>query len=316
MGTPAIQIVTGFLGSGKTTLLRALLSQGAGGRRIGLVVNEIGAIGFDGAILSHAGASQMIELTAECICCAAGSDFLVAIEELIAVAEPDLILVETTGIAEPGGIIRQVRSADLALDAVVAVADGANLATALATAPVAAWQLRAADLIVLSKGDLLSPAEQSDCMAQIRQINQRARIIPAQHGQIAPELLFGPRLSSSDPVPAPKQHANLRSIIWTNNAPLARTAFTTVLDTLPSAIYRAKGLIYCTDAPWPDDVQFVAGRTRFTPQRRSTVPQPLNQLVLIGAGLEDQLAAQIQQQLDQCVDHRERIDQWYARQAD
>src|SRR5215207_10287598 len=99
MATSA-SIITGFLGSGKTTLLRGLLVRGLGQRRVALIVNEIGQIGFDGRVLADTGATQIIELTSGCICCALGSDFLLAVEELIAIASPDLILIETSGLAE------------------------------------------------------------------------------------------------------------------------------------------------------------------------------------------------------------------------
>ncbi len=315
MHTPPIQIVTGFLGSGKTTLLREVIARGAGGRRIGLVVNEIGAIGFDGAVLSSAGASPLVELTDGCICCAAGSDFLLAIETLIDEAEPDLIIVETTGLAEPGGMIRQVRSAGLPLDAVIAVADVSNLEQALHTSPVAEWQLRAADLIVLSKVDLVEPAQRAAAEARLRELNPRAVLLPAAHGVIAPELLFGPRRADADPIPAPDHlsHDGFRSFAWTSDAPLQRAAFMAALEQLPATIYRAKGVVHCTDAPWPDDVQLVAARHNFTPLRMRAPLTPLNRLVLIGAMIDEATETQISATLSACADTPERAVVWLER---
>jgi G3E family GTPase len=315
MRTPPIHIVTGFLGSGKTTLLREVIARGAGGRRIGLVVNEIGAIGFDGAALSSAGAGSLVELTDGCICCAAGSDFLLAIEELIDVADPDLIIVETTGLAEPGGMIRQVRAAGLPLDAVIAVADLSNLEHALAASPVAEWQLRAADLIVLSKIDLVDAAARAAAEARLRALNPRAALLPAAHGVVAPELLFGPRLAPTDPPPTPdhRKQDGFRSIVWTNDTPLQRAALTAALDSLPATVYRAKGVVHCTDAPWPDEVQFVAARHTFTPLRLREPLRPLNRLVLIGANLDAATEQQIQAALTACVDTPERAAAWLER---
>jgi G3E family GTPase len=315
MHTPPIQIVTGFLGSGKTTLLRELLARGAGGRRIGLVVNELGAIGFDGAVLGSAGAGPLVELTDGCICCAAGSDFLLAIEDLIDAAEPDLIIVETTGIAEPGGMIRQVRAAGLPLDAVVAVADASDLEQALSASPVAEWQLRAADLIVVSKIDLVTEAQRAAVEAHLRAINPRAAIVPAAHGLVAPEILFGPRLAVDDPVPAPHHMRadGFRSFTWSGNAPLQRAALVTALEQLPATLYRAKGIVHCTDAPWPDDVQFVAARHTFTPLRINAPLSPLNQLVLIGAHIDAATEAQILTALEACADTPERVTVWRER---
>lgn len=344
---PPLTIITGFLGSGKTTLLRRVIERGAGGRRVGLVVNEIGAVGFDGRALEQAGGPPLVELTGGCICCAAGSDFLLAIEQLIDYADPDLIVVETTGLAEPGGMIRQARAAGLPLDAVVAVAGAPDLAAALAASPVAGWQLRAADIIVLSKIDLADAPAQAAATERLRALNPRAAIIPAANGEVSPDLLFGPAFvvrqpatgnrqpagqrglsassdpahpgasagapGDSDPPPAPDHLAldGFGSFVWAGDAPLRRASLEAALKELPAAVYRAKGIVHCTDAPWADEVQYVAGRLDLRATRLPDLPAPLNQLVLIGADLGPQQAA-IRARLDACADSAERRERWYA----
>lgn len=315
MANPPLTIVTGFLGSGKTTLLRALLERGAGGRRLGLVVNELGQIGLDGSILEQAGAAPLVELTGGCVCCEAGSDFLLAVEELSDYA-PDCIVVETTGLAEPGGIIRRARGAGLPLDAVVAVADAANLAAALNASPVAEWQLRAADLIILSKVDLVSPAEGAAVAERLRALNPRAAIIPASYGQVSPDLLFGPRLDHADPPSRPdhlRQDA-FSSLSWSGDTPFRRAALEAALRDLGSAVFRAKGIVHCTDAPWPDEVHLVCGRLSFTPMRPRAPLTPLNRLVLLGPEL-DARAEQCAATLDACADDPARAAAWRERYA-
>jgi len=315
MTTPSLTIITGFLGSGKTTLLRALLERGAGGRRLGLVVNELGQIGLDGSVLEQAGAAPLVELTGGCVCCEAGSDFLLAVEELSDYA-PDCIVVETTGLAEPGGIIRRARSAGLPLDAVVAVADAANLEAALAASPVAEWQLRAADLIVLSKVDLVAPAEHAAASERLRALNPRAAIVPARYGQVAPELLFGPRLDQPDPPSRPDhlEQDAFSSLSWSSNTPLRRAALEEALRNAGPAVFRAKGIVHCTDAPWPDEVQFVCGRLSFTPLRPRVPLSPLNRLVLLGPRLAAR-AGHCAAALDACADDPARAAAWQARYA-
>ncbi|MFQ3662011.1 MAG: GTP-binding protein [Chloroflexaceae bacterium] len=315
MITPSLTIITGFLGSGKTTLLRALLERGAGGRRLGLVVNELGQIGLDGGVLEQAGAAPLVELTGGCVCCEAGSDFLLAVEELSDYA-PDCIVVETTGLAEPGGIIRRARSAGLPLDAVVAVADAANLEAALAVSPVAEWQLRAADLIVLSKVDLVAPAEHAAVSDRLRALNPRAAIVPARYGQVAPELLFGPRLDQADPSPRPDhlEQDAFSSLSWSSNTPLRRAALEEALRDAGPTVFRAKGIVHCTDAPWPDEVQFVCGRLSFTPLRPRAPLNPLNRLVLLGPRLAAR-AGHCAAALDACADDPARAAAWQARYA-
>ncbi len=311
--TPRITIVTGFLGSGKTTLLRAMLERGAG-RRLALVVNEIGQAGFDGPALGRAGAPAMVELTGGCICCAAGSDFLVAVEELIDMADPEQIVVETTGLAEPGGMIRQARAAGLPLDAVVAVAAADGLGEALAASPVAEWQLRAADLLVLSKSDLAGPEATRLAEARLRTINPRAAIIPAARGALAPQLLFGPRRAPADPQAAP-EHLHLdgfSSFAWEGDAPLRRAALVETMGQLPPQIYRAKGIVHCGDAPWPDELHYVGGRLELAAFRPREPARPLNRLVFIGARVEER-RAEVCALLDGCSEDAARAAGWMAR---
>lgn len=312
--TPPLTIVTGFLGSGKTTLLRGLLEGGAGGRRLALVVNEIGAIGFDGQLLERAGRPPLVELTGGCICCAAGTDFLVAVEELIDIADPDQILVETTGLAEPGGVIRQARAAGLPLDAVLAVADVAALEQALAASPVAEWQLRAADIIALSKCDLVDEGVRLVAENRLRALNSRALLLPTVQLIGEPDLLFGPRLRLDDP-PAAPEHLRLdgfAAISWESDAPLRRAALEEALRELPAGVFRAKGVVHCTDAPWADELQLVAGRLNLSAVRLREPPARLNRLVLIGVGVAEQAGA-IRARLDACADSPERAAAWLER---
>lgn len=311
--SPPITIVTGFLGSGKTTLLKALLERGADGRRVGLVVNEFGQIGIDGAALQRAGAPPLVELTGGCLCCEAGSDFLVAVEEL-SDYDPDQIVVETSGLAEPGAIIRRARGAGLRLDAVVAVADALNLEAALAAAPVAAWQLRAADLIVLSKVDLAVLAALAGAEARLRELNSRAAIVHAANGALPPDLIFGPRLAPDEPaeVVAHREADGFSSLVWSGDAPLRRAALEEAVAALPAAVYRAKGLVQCTDAPWADEVQLVCGRLSLSAVRLREPSRPLNRIVLLGRELEGQRQRLIEL-LDACADTPERGAAWWAR---
>lgn len=174
-------IVTGFLGAGKTTLIRNLVAN-ARGRRIAIVVNEFGDMGFDGSLLADCGDAdcrpdQVIELTNGCICCTVADEFLPTMEMLLArTPAPDHIVIETSGLALPQPLVRafswpSVRHR-VTVDGVVTVVD-AEAVAAGRFAPDAAVpddparehddpveelfedQLRCADLIVVSKSDLI-----------------------------------------------------------------------------------------------------------------------------------------------------------------
>ena len=179
-------VVTGFLGAGKTTLIRHLL-ENAGGRRLAILVNEFGDVGIDGEILKGCGIEScpeenIVELANGCICCTVADDFVPALDQILR-REPrvDHILIETSGLALPKPLVQAfqwpgVRSR-VTVDSVVAVVDGPALAEGRVAADLEALaaqraadpsldhddpveevfgdQVACADLIVLSKADLL-----------------------------------------------------------------------------------------------------------------------------------------------------------------
>lgn len=174
-------IVTGFLGAGKTTLIRNLIAN-AGGRRIAVIVNEFGDMGFDGDLLSDCGdptckPDEIVELTNGCICCTVADEFLPTMEALLARdPAPDHIVVETSGLALPQPLVRAFAwptvKHRVTVDAVVTVVDAPAVATGLLapqpsgeSAPARDHddpieelfedQLRCADLVVISKSDLV-----------------------------------------------------------------------------------------------------------------------------------------------------------------
>lgn len=320
----AISIVTGFLGSGKTTLLRHTLERGLDGQRVALIVNEIGAVGFDGHVVQELNVTRMIELTNGCICCSIGADFLVAVEEIIDLAAPELIIVETTGLAEPSSLIRQIHASDLPLDAIITVVDAANIAHTLELSPVVEWQLRAVDFLVLNKCDLVTPAQQEQTRRLLREHNPRAALFEATHGQVPTEALFGRvranrLLADAVDRPPPAAHTHLQAehigtFLWRSTAPLARERCEATLAALPPQVYRAKGYVHCTDAPWPSLVNVVCGRVDYEATRFRDPPADLNQLVFIGSDLE-LLTADLCDRLDACADTPERAHDWHLRRG-
>ncbi|MEO0384400.1 MAG: cobalamin biosynthesis protein CobW [Pseudomonadota bacterium] len=180
-------IITGFLGAGKTTLIQNLI-RNASGKRIALVVNEFGDLGFDGEQIAGCGIEgcadeDVIELTNGCICCTVADDFLPTMEMLLArEPAPEHIVIETSGLALPQPLVQAFQwpsvAARTTVDGVVTVADAEALAHGLYAPDPAkveaqraaddsldhetpveelfADQMRCADLVVLSKTDRIT----------------------------------------------------------------------------------------------------------------------------------------------------------------
>jgi G3E family GTPase len=184
-----VTVLTGYLGAGKTTLLNRILSE-PHGRRYAVIVNEFGEIGIDNELVVGAD-EEVFEMNNGCICCTVRGDLIRIIEGLMKrKGSFDAIIVETTGLADPAPVAQtffvdpDVRNL-ARLDAVVTVADAKWLAARLRDAPEAKNQIAFADVIVLNKTDLVSPAELREVEARIRAINPYAKLHRAQRCDVA-----------------------------------------------------------------------------------------------------------------------------------
>ncbi|NTE87577.1 cobalamin biosynthesis protein CobW [Agrobacterium rubi] len=216
-------IITGFLGAGKTTLLRGLLEK-LEGKRLAIIVNEFGDVGIDGDILKGCGIEScpeenIVELANGCICCTVADDFQPAIEQILS-REPRVehILIETSGLALPKPLVQAFQwpaiKSRVTVDAVVAVADGVALAEGMVSHDLEALaaqrqndealdhddpveevfedQIACADLIVLTKGDLLDAAGLERAKAHINaHLPKAAKIVVASNGVVDPAVLIG-----------------------------------------------------------------------------------------------------------------------------
>ncbi|MGO9759423.1 MAG: CobW family GTP-binding protein [Roseiarcus sp.] len=186
-----VTVLTGYLGAGKTTLLNRILSE-PHGRRYAVIVYEFGEIGIDNELVVGAD-EEVFEMNNGCICCTVRGDLIRIIEGLMKrKGSFDAILVETTGLADPAPVAQTFfvdpDVQNLArLDAVVTVADAKWLAARLRDAPEAKNQIAFADVIVLNKTDLVSPAELREVEARIRAINPYAKLHRAQRCDVAIE---------------------------------------------------------------------------------------------------------------------------------
>jgi G3E family GTPase len=175
-----VTVLTGYLGAGKTTLLNRILTEDHG-RKFAVIVNEFGEIGIDNDLVVDAD-EEVFEMNNGCICCTVRGDLIRIIEGLMRrKGKFDAILVETTGLADPAPVAQTFFvDADVAkdarLDAIVTVADAKWLSERLKDAPEAKNQIAFADVILLNKVDLVTPAELEEVEARIRGINPYAKL--------------------------------------------------------------------------------------------------------------------------------------------
>lgn len=195
-------ILTGFLGSGKTTVLNQLLSMRAASGtpgRIGLIVNELGDIGVDGALLPP-GASRQIELPGGCVCCVLSEDLANTIVELLEQSpELEAIVLETTGAAEPLPLVWALENPPLAervrLAAIVTVVDAEGFVPTRHLTPAVEAQVLHADIVLLSKEDLAAPEAVEATLAAVRELAPRVEIRrggPTAHARWLHTMLLDP----------------------------------------------------------------------------------------------------------------------------
>jgi G3E family GTPase len=183
-----VTVLTGYLGAGKTTLLNRILTE-PHGKKYAVIVNEFGEIGIDNDLVVNAD-EEVFEMNNGCICCTVRGDLIRILDGLMKRrGKFDAVIVETTGLADPAPVAQTFFMdqdvADAArLDAVVTVADAKWLSDRLKDAPEAKNQIAFADVIVLNKIDLVSPAELDAVEARIRAINPYARVHRTQNAAV------------------------------------------------------------------------------------------------------------------------------------
>ncbi len=194
-----VTLLTGFLGAGKTTLLNALLSDASSGR-IAVIVNEFGEAGLDHDLIETSSDDVML-MQSGCLCCTVRGELADTIASLFQRRESgdfdfDRLVIETTGLADPGPILQTLLvdrflAQCTRMDGVVTVVDAAHGAKTLDDQFEAVSQVAMADLIVLSKADLVEPEQVVVLEERLRGLNPTARIPHAVRGAGLSGKLWG-----------------------------------------------------------------------------------------------------------------------------
>ncbi|MCR4689745.1 MAG: GTP-binding protein [Lachnospiraceae bacterium] len=183
-----IDIVSGFLGAGKTTLIKKLLKEALGSEQVVLIENEFGEIGIDGGFLKEAGI-EITEMNSGCICCSLVGDFGTALRDVLSQYHPDRILIEPSGVGKLSDVMRAVEGATASegvhLNSAVAVVDAKKCKTYLKNfGEFFENQIEHAGTIILSRTGEMSEEKIDQCIALIREHNEKAQIITTPWDQL------------------------------------------------------------------------------------------------------------------------------------
>lgn len=257
-----ITLVSGPLGSGKTTLLRHVLASHP--KKIAILMNEFGEISIDSKVLEGKSV-RIAELEGGCVCCSLLGEFEEAVGEILDTVDPEMIVVETTGVAEPDALVFDIRESlpQVRLDGVVTVADADAMLLYPRLGHTTRMQIEAADTILLNKVDLVSPEELNQVEKSLRRLQPAAALLRTHRCRVDPALLFG---IAREREVRPSRHVHqpeFESFYYETGATFDRNRFEHFATGLSRRVYRAKGFIRL-----PEGTQlfnFVAGRWELEP---------------------------------------------------
>src|SRR5580700_1531204 len=181
-----VSVLTGFLGAGKTTLVNHILRDQSE-YKFGLIINEIGEIGIDGQLV-QAETEDVVEMSNGCICCTIRKDLVKGIQKLLKREDLDYLLIETTGIADPGPVAQTFLNIPqlqqfVRMDSIITVVDSEQIEKQMRETQTAREQIVMADFLLLNKTDLVSEEQLQKIEAQARELNPHARIFRTNHSQ-------------------------------------------------------------------------------------------------------------------------------------
>jgi len=323
-----VTVLSGFLGSGKTTLINRLLHENHG-RRLAIIENEYGEVGVDAEFIERCDDEAVIQLDNGCVCCTVRGDLANALARLADDRQAgkiafDHVVIETTGLADPGPITRTFMAETAILehyflDGVVTLVDALNSKAVLDTRQEARAQVAYADLLVITKCDLVDSLAVRSVTRHLGRMNPIAKLIRADEmheRKIFPDELLDIRgfqfdrsgdldgANEADTEEAAEHgeacehshdndHDHLSDVVsihWENDRPIDSVRFDAAMDELselyPLTLWRIKGVIHFAGVNQRVIAQGVNGLLQLNP---TTYWRPFesrkSRLVLIGEKL-------------------------------
>lgn len=242
MKTP-IAIISGYLGSGKTTLLKRIIENLD--RKFAILMNEFGEVSIDTQIIKGKNI-DIQELTGGCVCCSLTGEFEFAIKEIIQKYSPEIIIVETTGVAEPDAIVFDVEEnlPQVKLDTVIIVVDADSFVRFPNIGKVGEAQIEVADVVLLNKTDLVTESQIEEIENKIQEINSKAHIFKTKRCEIDIDLLFSLEIEHRNKkIHKNQERTKMESVVLEANKKLTKNQLENFLKNLPKEVYRLKGFV-------------------------------------------------------------------------
>lgn len=240
-----VSIVTGYLGAGKTTLLKKIIKDTK--KKIAILMNEFGEIGIDSKVIRGKNV-DMTELLGGCVCCSLTGEMESAIKEVVKKVKPDMIVVETTGVAEPDALIELISGIkNVNLDSVITVVDADALIKFPSLGHTGRVQIENADVIILNKLDLISANEIHKVWHMLQQLNPRAQILKATYSNIDTRVLFGLEVDHAIKEHGMHETSQIDSFVYRSDRVHDRSRFSNLVSRLPADVYRVKGYVKFSD---------------------------------------------------------------------
>ena len=265
MTTPPVPytVLGGYLGAGKTTLLNQLLRANAG-VRIAVIVNDFGDIGIDADLIANQD-GDTINLTNGCVCCSASDGLANVLDGLRARSDDiDHVIIEASGVSDPVRIGHYAGPFGFGLCGVIVLADAEQVRSRSVDKYVGGTvisQLQGADMLVLTKTDLLTGSQLEEVRSWLREIAPGTPILQAARGRLPTELVLGdlgvtPE-SSADGATHPVGYDR-----WSvdRSEPIDRSVLDDFIGGLPEGVLRAKGFAHLTEDPEHRYILQIVGR--------------------------------------------------------
>ncbi len=270
-----------------------------------VLVNEFGQVGIDGELLKEAG-TPVVELTNGCICCTIQGDLLRSVREILGSFSPARLLIEATGVADPFEILAVLGnkefSGSLSIHKVVTVVDADFWEHRDYLGPLFFNQIKAADLVLLNKVDLLAPEKVSLFLREIQEANPDTAAIPTHQCRVDPQVLWSVSSAHLPDYQLQELHGHgthedapgmgFVSFAFESEAPFQRECFKRFLGGLPYELYRVKGFALLEDGF--HFINHVGGKTEWVDLKGSG----RTRLAFVGWKVEE---ASIIQRIKECL---------------